>query len=415
MTNQTASITNGCVPVDSAELLRRAQALVPTLKARAFKTVDAGRVLDETVQDILAAQLTRIGVPSRFGGFDVEFETHHKVVMELARACGSTAWCFFLWGAHAYWLAYFAPQAQEELFADGPDLITSSASFSVKSNYERVSGGFYISGHWRFVSGCDHAQWVFAIVDGPEGKLDAIIPRSAFKVIEETWAVSGLQGTGSKDIVVDGVFVPDHRIQFGGGDLYNVDHPAQCPPTPYHAQRRYGVPKYALVVWDLVAPTIGMAQGAVDEIVERMKGTHGGPRSSESEVVQNKIGESCAEIDAAKALLHCAFQDAQSKGETGETFTAVTLARYARDRAYAAKLAVNAADRMFAVAGARALSLKDPLQRIARDVQAAVHRDGLVFDFAAQPFTRTLFGMDPGFSVLRKGEINPKQGASSAL
>nr|WP_272951072.1 acyl-CoA dehydrogenase family protein [Agrobacterium vitis] len=173
---------------------------------------------------------------------------------------------------------------------------------------------------------------------------------------------------------------------------------------PYHSQRRYTVPKYALVVWDLVAPTIGMAQGAVDEIVERMRGTSGGPRSADSAVVQNKIAESCAEIDAAKALLHLDFQDAQNKGERGETFTTVTLARYARDRAYAAKLAVNAADRMFGMAGARALSLKDPLQRIVRDVHAAVHRDGLVFDFASQPFTRALFGMDPGFSVLRKGE-----------
>ncbi|MGV2181468.1 acyl-CoA dehydrogenase family protein [Rhizobium rhizogenes] len=406
MTNQTASITNSCMTVDTAELLRRAQALVPTLKERAFKTAEAGKVLDETVQDILAAQLNRIGVPSRFGGFDIAFDTHHKVAMELARACGSTAWCYSLWGAHTYWLAYFDPQAQEEVFADGPDVITSSASFSVQSNYKKVPGGFYVSGHWRFVSGCDHAQWVFAIVDGPDGKLDAIIPRSAFKIIDGTWAVSGLQGTGSKDIVVDGVFVPDYRTQFGGGELYNVEHAAQRPPMPYHAQRRYTVPKYALVVWDLVAPTIGMAQGAVDEIVERMKGTHGGPRSAESEVVQNKISESSAEIDAAKALLHSDFQDAQDKGENSETFTDVTLARYARDRAYAAKLAVNAADRMFEMAGARALSLKDPLQRIARDVQAAVHRDGLIFDFASQPFARALFGMDPGFSVLRKGEVN---------
>lgn len=389
----------------SEELLRRARALAPVLKERAFRTAEAGRVLDETVEDIRAARLNRIGVPTRFGGFDVEFETHHQVAIELGRACGSTAWCYSLWGAHAYWLAYFSSEAQEELFADGPDMIASSASFSVKSEYERVSGGFHVSGHWRFVSGCDHAQWVFAIVDGPEGKMDAIIPRSAFRVVEGTWSVSGLQGTGSKDIVVDGVFIPEYRTQFGGGELYDVDHPAQRPPTPYHSQRRYSVPKYSLVVWDLVAPTIGMAQGAVDEIIDRMRGTYGSQRSADSEIVQQKISESCVEIDAAKALLHSDFEDAQNKGETGTSFDNLTLTRYARDRAYAAKLAVDAANRMFGMAGARALSLKDPLQRIVRDVQAAVHRDGLIFDFAAQPYARVLFGMDPGHSALRKGEV----------
>lgn len=405
MTTQVKETIGQKREVDAAELLRRARELVPVLKERAFRTAEAGRILDETVHDILAAQLNRIGVPSRFGGFDVEFETHHQVAIELARACGSTAWCYSLWGAHAYWLAYFLPAAQEELFADGPDMISSSASFSVKSEYRRVPGGFQVSGHWRFVSGCDHAQWVFAIVDGPEGKMDAIIPRSAFRVVEDTWSVVGLQGTGSKDIVVEGVFIPEHRTQFGGGELYDVDHPAQRPPMPYHSQRRYTVPKYSLVVWDLVAPTIGMAQGAVDEIVERMRGTYGGPRTAESEVVQQKISESCVEIDAAKALLHVDFEDAQSKGVSGEAINTLTLARYARDRAYAAKLAVDAANRMFGMAGARALSLKDPLQRITRDVQAGVHRDGLVFDFAAQPFARVLFGMDPGHSVLRKGEV----------
>lgn len=388
--------------VGPEELLQRARALLPRLKERAFRTAQANQVLEESVQDILDAQLNRVAVPLRFGGFDVEFEIHHQIAMELARGCGATAWCFSLWGVHTYWLAYFTEQAQQELFANGPNLLTSSASFSVKSSYQRVPGGFRVSGHWRFVSGCDHARWVFAVVRGPEGMLDAIIPRADFKILQDTWKVSGLEGTGSKDIVVEDVFVPEHRTLLGAAaEIYAVDHPTQRIRGG-HEQRRYKVPKFSLLIWDLVAPGIGLAQAAVDEIVARMKGTGGRLRSGESPVVQNKISESSAEIDAARALLHTDFEDVQGKGERGDPISVLDLARYARDRAYAVKLAVNATNRMFDMAGGQALFLTDPLQRIHRDVQAVMHRDGLVFDFASQAYARTLMGMDPGEAILRK-------------
>jgi 3-hydroxy-9,10-secoandrosta-1,3,5(10)-triene-9,17-dione monooxygenase len=151
----------------------------------------------------------------------------------------------------------------------------------------------------------------------------------------------------------------------------------------------------ALVAWDLVAPAIGLAQGAVDEMVARLTGTSGRARAAESPMVQAKLAESAAEIDAARALMHFDFQDAQSKGERGEPITPLDLARYARDKAYCMKLAVSAVNRMFDMAGGHALFLTDPMQRIHRDVQACMHRDGLVFDFGAQPYGAALLGIDP--------------------
>lgn len=93
--------------------------------------------------------------------------------------------------------------------------------------------------------------------------------------------------------------------------------------------------------------------------------------------------------------MHAYFEDVQTKGERGELPTVLDLTRGARDRAYAVKLAVSATNRMFDMAGGRALFLTDPLQRIHRDVQAAMHRDRLVFDFSSQPYARVLLGMDP--------------------
>ncbi len=387
------------VTADSTQLLERARRLLPTLKERAFETERLGRVPAESVREILATGLNRIGVPVRFGGLDVEFDLMHDIAIEFGRACGATSWCFSLWGVHNWWVGYYPPQAQEELYANGPDVLTSSAGFSVDSRAEPVAGGYRVSGHWQFSSGCDHAEYVFAITSSPDGAMGTIIPRSDFTILEDTWNVSGLQGTGSKDIVIDNVFVPTHRTLVGRGNLFSV---TAWSPREYHSQRRYTVPMGALLMWDLVAPAIGLAQGAVDETVARLTGTSGRARAADSPIVQAKLAESAAEIDAARAVMHADFEDAQGKGERGESITPLDLARYARDKAYCMKLAVSAVNRMFDMAGGHALFVTDPIQRIHRDVQACMHRDGLVFDFGAQPYGAALLGIDPSTVVLRR-------------
>jgi 3-hydroxy-9,10-secoandrosta-1,3,5(10)-triene-9,17-dione monooxygenase len=372
---------------------------LPTLKARAFETERLGRVPDETVREILATGLNRVGVPTRFGGLDVEFDLLHDIAIEFGRACGATAWCFSLWGVHNWWVGYYSPEAQEEVYAHGPDVLTSSAGFAVNSQAEPVPGGFRVSGHWQFSSGCDHAEYVFAVTSSPDGQLVTIIPRSDFTIVEDTWNVSGLQGTGSKDIVIDDVFVPTHRTLAGRASVFSA---SAWSPREYHPQRRYTVPMGALIAWDLVAPAIGLAQGAVDEMVARLTGTSGRARASDSPMVQAKIAESAVEVDAARALMHADFEDAQGKGQRGEPITPLDLARYARDKAYCMKLAVGSVNRMFDMAGGHALFVTDPMQRIHRDVQACMHRDGLVFDFGAQPFGAALLGFDPSTIRLRR-------------
>ena len=98
-------------------------------------------------------------------------------------------------------------------------------------------------------------------------------------------------------------------------------------------------------------------------------------------------------MDAARALLHADIEEAQWKGENDQPITPLDLARWGRDKAYAIKLAVQATGRLFELAGGHALYTTDPLQRMYRDVQAAAHRDGLVFDFGAQRYGQALLGI----------------------
>ena len=113
-------------PVIREEIRRRTAALMPVLQERAARAEQLRQMPPETVQDLIASELIRIGTPQRYGGLGVEYDTAFEVGWELGRACGSSAWCYALWTVHNWWVGHFPAQAQE---AHGPgDADEESAS-----------------------------------------------------------------------------------------------------------------------------------------------------------------------------------------------------------------------------------------------------------------------------------------------
>jgi len=181
------------------ELLRRASRLVPVLKERAARTEQLRQIPHETVKDLIASGLIRIGNPSRYGGQGVDLDVAHAVAWELGRGCGSTAWCYSLWTVHNWWLGHFPERAQEEFFASGPDTLFSSGLNPARGKGERVDNGFRVSGRWSFSSGCDAAAWVMVAVPGagPDGLIWLLLPRSEYEIVD-TWFASGCAGRAAR-------------------------------------------------------------------------------------------------------------------------------------------------------------------------------------------------------------------------
>jgi len=100
------------------ELLGRASRLVPVLKERAARTEQLRQIPAETVKDLIASGLIRIGNPSHYGGHGVDLDVAHAVAWELARGCGSAGWCYSLWTVHNWWLGHFPERAQEDYRRD---------------------------------------------------------------------------------------------------------------------------------------------------------------------------------------------------------------------------------------------------------------------------------------------------------
>src|SRR5438876_4269102 len=373
------------------ELLRRAKALVPVLKERAARTEELRQVLPESVQDLRASGLIRIGNPRRYGGHDVEVDTAFEAGFELGRGCGSTAWCYSLWTAHNWWLGHFPERCQEEFFATGPDTLFSSGLNPASGKIEPASGGFKVSGRWGFSSGCDAATWVMVAVLGPRpsGMSWLLLPRSDYQILD-TWFASGMRGSGSKDVVIQDACVPSRRVV--DADRCGAE---EMTGWELHGRLSYRARLRGLAGWELAAPLIGIAQGAIDEFTARAQRGSGPGRTADSVALQLRLAEAAAEVDAARALHRQDIREILDRAARGEGFSGLDRIGYRRDKAFIARLCVRAVDRLCEASGARAVLDAEPIQRCHRDAHGASHHAALSWDLIAEQFGRQALGLAP--------------------
>ena len=199
------------------EAMRRAREIVPVLRSRAQKCEDARVLLPENEKLLHETGLFRFHQPKRFGGMELPFVAVVDIVAELARGCPSTAWNVGNLGCHHWILGYYEPETQHELWDANPDVLIASSIALAAGRGKKARDGFVVSGRWPFSSGVDNSDWNMLAVTiyDEDGKTPVdwrlcLVPKSDYKVID-TWYAMGMVGTGSKDIEVKEVFVPERR------------------------------------------------------------------------------------------------------------------------------------------------------------------------------------------------------------
>src|SRR3954453_9854144 len=198
------------------EFLGRVRGFLPALREGALRAERLRRLPDETFADLQEAGLFRAMQPKRHGGFELDPGTFYQAVIEIAAVCGSTGWVYGVLAAHNWHLGLFPPQAQQDVWGED-DSVQMAASLAPTGTIERVPGGFRVRGRWSFASGCDFCHWVVlggvappADAGAPSEARTFLLPRSDYEH-DHNLPVMGLCGTGSKDIVVRGAFVPYYR------------------------------------------------------------------------------------------------------------------------------------------------------------------------------------------------------------
>jgi 3-hydroxy-9,10-secoandrosta-1,3,5(10)-triene-9,17-dione monooxygenase len=378
--------------------LESVRALLPSLQERAAYTEQLRRLPDETLKDFQEAGLFRALQPKRYAGYELDPGTFYQAVLDVGTVCGSSAWILGVVGVHNWQLALFPPQAHEDVWGEDPNTQLST-SLAPTGTVEPVDGGYHLSGRWSFSSGCDFCQWALLggvvppIREGaaPE-RFVFLVPRQDY-TIDDNWHVTGLCGTGSKDIVVEGAFVPGYRT-FSYREAFEI----RSPGLAVHQAPLYRLPFGCVFAYGIASPAIGVALGALRHFREGAKGrvwTRDGARVAEDPFVQFRLAEAAAEVDAARDRLLGCFADMMQLARTGQEIPLARRARYRWEAAQAVAWSARAVDRLFEASGGRAIFLNNPIQRAWRDVHAMRAHAGNNPEKMAAIFGRSEFGLPP--------------------
>ena len=379
------------------ELVARARDMIPALRARARQAELDRRMPDATQREFMDAGFYRIYRAKRHGGYEMPLRVMVEVTAEIGRGCGSSAWVLSNIAGHEKSHGMRDPEVQAELRAKDPELLTCAAFPSKDTKVQRVDGGIVVDGIWNFASGVDQAGWcdlnVFLPREGsyPE-HFFAMVPKAEYEVIDD-WFVTGLAATGSRSVRLAEHFVPQRFMlpseRFRGG---------VTPGSAINPGALFKAPIWATGGKMFSAPLLGIARGALDLTLENLGGRRAvtGADLAQQQSVHLRIAEAEAELDAAAALILADADTVMDYAERGDLAPLQERVRWRRNDAYAAKLCLQAVERLHALAGARRLAADDAFQRHWRDAHAAAAQISIAWDLQATNSGRVMFGLAPG-------------------
>jgi alkylation response protein AidB-like acyl-CoA dehydrogenase len=215
--------------------------------------------------------------------------------------------------------------------------------------------------------------------------------------LDDNWYTMGLAGTGSKNTVADDIFVPAHRVVHIGDLLAGT-----TPGASVHANPLYRQSMLSSLPFALVAPVLGMAQGALADFIDMVKVrttrgavAGGNNRMAEFATIQSRVAEATGCIDAARLTIMQALEKARLAGEAGEQAGLDVRLENRLAQAFSVKLLVQAVDALFAASGGQSIFTGKPIQRAWRDAHAAGVHVSMNWDAVSTMYGQHALGLDP--------------------
>lgn len=364
------------------ELVERASRMVPALGECSALCDELRRLPDETHRELVEAELYKIYLPARYGGFEHDYMLQVDLAAELGRGCGSTAWVHAVVASHSWMHGMFPPEAQDDVWRADPEALIAGSTPTGDSRVEAVDDGYVLNGTWTFASGVDFCKWNHFNMMTP--KLDGegyehrygLAPLDAVEIVDD-WYTTGLRGTGSKSMVCSDLHIPEYRTLRS-----EMCRGEATPGSAVNPHPLYRMPLFSLFGKGIVAPAIGIGRGALETTIAGLKTRRmqSGAKVADEPTTQLRIGEAAAEIDAAWTLLGRDCAEVHVRASAGEVPSVEERHRWRRNDAFAGNLCVRAVDRLMALQGAYGNAEKSPMQRFRRDIQAVASHIALAWD-----------------------------------
>lgn len=376
----------GRCPADLEALFPGMGALLPEVRARRKEFEKQQYVSLDIIDGFKKMGVYRALVARQFGGDERSPADFCRMVETISAADGSAGWVASF-GIGGVYLAALPVDTLKEYYANGPDRVFAGGIFPPQPATP-VEGGLMVRGRWSWSSGCMGSDGVGVGILPKLGDTVglprmAVIPREKIR-IERNWDVMGLIGTGSHDLVVEDVVVPEHWTFVRGGK--------SSLTTPLY---RYPTLAFATQVLSVVG--LGVARGALDELVAMAAGrasVTGAPNLGERIYVQLEIAKLEAELRSARAFFYEAIDDVWQVLQAGGMPTDNQISMLRLSSTHATRVGADVARRAQMVTGMTGVYENSPLAAQVRDAQM-VTQHAFMGDITYQNAGAMMFGLKP--------------------
>jgi alkylation response protein AidB-like acyl-CoA dehydrogenase len=363
------STKTATVPNQAEEIAAQVGELADRFRRRLPVTEIERSVPRESIEELVGAGLARMLVPAEHGGLDLRIRDAVDTCAAVAYGCASTGWVSWLMMHVPHVIAMFPAEAQQAVWADGPDVVTAGSHLGM--NVQPVPDGYRISGRGPFTSGVNHADWIYVgglqPADAGPPQLRYFLLNKSHYTIADTWDTVGMRGTGSNTVVVNDVFVP------GAFTLAHIDaREGTGPGAALNANPALRLPWVATGALGFIGTMLGAAQAALDDVVASLaaKKTPAGARVADSQALQVDVGLVSAKLDAAQMLLRGLADRADAGGE----FTLLERSGLTRTGSFTATLVLESIDKLMELSGTSGFGTAAVVQQSWRDIHfAAAH------------------------------------------
>jgi alkylation response protein AidB-like acyl-CoA dehydrogenase len=252
--------------------------------------------------------------------------------------------------------AFLAPEVATTIFTS-PTMPTGGV-FAPNARGVREGDGYRVTGQWQWGSGTQHCDWIVggAMCDDGTQRV-CFFPKSDVEFID-TWHSVGMRGTGSLDIAVNAVYVPEaFTVQPGVSEVF-VDEPLAH------------FPNFTLLALGIAATGLGVARRALDDLAELAAGKK--PQFSSrtlanSGFAQTEFARAEARWRAARSLLRTEVGGAWDSAVAGGKVSVEQRVAMRLAAAHAAAECVAITDAAWTLAGGTAVFEASVLGRCVRD------------------------------------------------
>ena len=340
----------------------RAKGLLGLVREHADESESQRHLKGEVATAFAQEGLFRIAAPVDFFGSEEDPVTQIETIETVASVDGSAAWNLMI-GIETFGLIAPGFIHCRELIEDQSVIMCSSTASAGRA--EKVDGGYRVTGRWGFCSGCHNSDLfgatVFLYKNGERvqgGHQYLVVPKPEFEILD-TWHTSGLCGSGSHDVVLEDVFVPEERLV---APLGQVQHQSPLLRMPFRSRLCY----------NKVAIAFGLARSALDSFVELAEGKV--PRFTSKSLknrgwAQRAIAESEVRVLSARALVIELVESLWEKARLGQPVSEKDAAIFQLACSDAVRGCIASVSQLVEAAGTTANQKGHPLERTARDIK----------------------------------------------